>query len=110
MRSHPISAAPSRTVSSGVSKPCKAARRASVSHAPSLTERGHALSVVRLWCRIMARRRIGSALFRRSGRRVEQLLPVCLIRADCLLPIGRNQPICERLCSSELRARVLLGI
>jgi hypothetical protein len=37
-------------------------------------------------------------LLRRAGGRVEQLLTVHLIRADCLLPLGRNQPICKDFC------------
>ena len=40
-------------------------------------------------------------LLRRTGGGVEQFLPVYLIRADCLLPLGRNQPIYEHLCGRQ---------
>ncbi|MDB5533592.1 MAG: hypothetical protein JWO28_1907 [Hyphomicrobiales bacterium] len=49
-------------------------------------------------------------LFRRTGRRVEQFLAFHLIRADRLLPLGRNQPVCKHLGGGQLCVAMLLRI
>jgi hypothetical protein len=48
------------------------------------------------------------SLFRRRRGRIEQLFAADLVFADRLLPVGRNQPVCEYLCRREPGARVLL--